>query len=105
MKPPSQRIALNLDRGLVRPLQEVQNEFLQVLLPQFTLRRKGSGIRFTVHFNYKTAAVWRRKGKKHLGSCLDSDAMESYQRKFEALLLRNEGAPLVHNDRRFPLRY
>jgi hypothetical protein len=105
MKTQSQRIALNLDRTLIRPLREAQNEFLQVLLSRFILHRKGNGIRLTVCFDYKTAAVWRRLGKKHVDALLDSEAREAYQRKFESLLLRNEGARLVHDDKRFPLRY
>jgi hypothetical protein len=105
MKSASQRIALNLDRGLVRPLREAQNEFLQVLLSQFSLRPKGDGVRLTVHFDYQTQAVWRRLGKKHIDAHLDPETRASYQRKFEALLLLNEHKPIVHDDPRFPLRF
>jgi hypothetical protein len=100
-----QPIALDLDRGLVRPLREAQNEFLQVLLSRFTLRRRGKGMRLTVGFDFQTSAVWRRLGKKLIDESLDPEARKAHQEKFEALLLRNERASLTYDDPRFPLRY
>jgi hypothetical protein len=56
------------DSRFVRPLCEVENEFLQVLVTEFSLKPKGGGLELSVSFGPDSQAIWRRKaGKANLG--------------------------------------
>jgi hypothetical protein len=68
------RRSLDLDSTLVRPLGLAQNEFLQVLLSSFQVRRDASGLTLDVEFGFDTPAIWLRKGKAHVQDQLLRDA-------------------------------
>jgi len=50
----------------VRPLYEAENEFIQVLLSQFSLTRDGDQPICEVSFDDKTPCIWSREGKIHV---------------------------------------
>ena len=63
---------LPFDPFLVRPLGQAQNEFVQVLLTRFELKRREVGLALDVAFDYDTPTIWTRRGKAHLGELLDA---------------------------------
>ena len=80
------------DPEFVRPLALVQNEFLQVLLTKFSLRRQGSGVHLDVSFGFDTPAVWLRRGKSHIRQRLDDERIDRYNAQLESILL--QGPPM-----------
>ena len=93
------------DPEFVRPLAQVQNEFLQVLLTKFSLRRQGSGVHLDVSFGFDTPAVWLRRGKNHIRQRLDDERIDRYNAQLESILLQGRKTYHKHDDPEFPFRF
>jgi hypothetical protein len=98
-------LRLNLDRTLVRPLAQAQNEFVQVLLSAFRLRQNGQGLTLEVEFDFDTLAIWLRKGKAHVGAQLDRDRMATYANQLKSRLLGVTKGDYEYEDPSFPFRF
>jgi hypothetical protein len=92
------------DETLVRPLQEAENEFLQVLLTEFNLKSKGKGFELTVKFDENSPTIWLRKAKTYLFKRLPSDRQAFYQKEFNELFKR-EKVNYDYSDNKFPFRF
>jgi hypothetical protein len=98
-------IPLCLDPTLVRPLHQVQNEFVQVLLSTFQLRRQGVGLTLEVEFGFETPAIWLREGKAHLRSQLDGHSMARHDQELKSVLLGDAAEDYKYSDSSFPFRF
>lgn len=99
-------LSLDLDPALVRPLSQAQNEFVQVLLSTFQLRRRsGGGLELEVEFDFETPAVWLRRGKAHIQGKLDSGRVARYGRELKELFLDQGILEYAHSDPAFPFRW
>jgi len=100
-----QKISLDLDPSLVRPLGEAQNEFVQVLLSEFEVRSEGHGLTLEVNFDFNTPTIWRRPAKTHIQQQLDPARMEQYREALRGVLLHQTAGGYVHRDSSFPFRF
>ena len=98
-------ISLRLDATLVRPLQQVQNEFVQVLLPGFRLKRQGAGLTLEVEFGFETPAIWLREGKAHVRSQLNGHSMARHDQELKGVLLGDAAEDYEYCDPAFPFRF
>jgi hypothetical protein len=98
-------LSLPLDPTLVRPLSQVQNEFVQVLLPRFTLRRHGGGLTLEVEFGFDAPAIWLREGKAHVRTHLDSQSMARHDKELKDVLLGDATEDYEYSDPAFPFRF
>lgn len=99
---------IEFSRELVRPLKDAQNEFLEVLLDRFDLRRTPRGATLSVRFDENANAVWLRSGKSHVEERIPGFASRRavYQKKLEALLVRGELPEFsIRPEDDFPFRY
>jgi hypothetical protein len=98
---------LNFDPVLIRPLALAQNEFLQVLLSSFRVRRQRTGLVLEVEFGFDTPAVWLRKGKAHVQELLRCNVSQiaQYQKDLERILLHSDRRQYSHSDPTFPFRF
>jgi TIR domain len=100
-----QKITLNLDPGLVRPLGDAQNEFVQVLLSEFELRNEVPGLALTVAFDFSTPTIWRRPAKGYIQEQLDPALIAQYGEALRGVLLHQTTGGYVHRDPCFPFRF
>ncbi|MCL2114653.1 MAG: toll/interleukin-1 receptor domain-containing protein [Methanobrevibacter sp.] len=97
-------------KRFVRPLHEAENEFIQILLSEFTLTRDVEKdvekITCEVSFNDESPCIWTREGKKHI-----KDKIKDFDRK---VFLHSQELneffystknKLEFNDAKFPFRY
>lgn len=101
----SNTLSIKTDTAYIRPLSRAENEFLQVLLPEFSIRRKDQGLVLDVKFDFETPAVWSRQGKNHIQQQLDRASVQRYQHEIEDVLLGHEAKDWTHNDPAFPFRF
>jgi len=89
---------------LIRPLKIVESQFLQVLLPGFSLRRWGKGLELSVEFDDETDTIYSRAGKakaKERNLDFDDNTLE-FKQKLEALRAgKIEGFEWKKSDFRF----
>jgi hypothetical protein len=102
---------VSLDRsesGFIRPLALAENQFLQVLLPRFSMKRSRGGIVLNLEFDDGTATIWTRQAKyeiiKKIGSSFERKRRE-YQARLDAFLLEGRGETFEYDDQAFPFRY
>lgn len=98
-------LSIDTDPAFIRPLGEAQNEFLQVLLPAFSIRQGGRGMVLEVEFDFESPALWLRRGKTHIRRQLDPASIKHYQYDLERILLGQEMKEWSHNDAAFPFRF
>jgi hypothetical protein len=93
--------------NLIRPLGIAENHFLEVLLSNFSLSRKGLGSELNVQFNNDTPAIWTRTAKYEVQKMIPDFECKSleYQMRLDAFLLKSEGDAYHFNDADFPFRY
>ena len=91
----------------IRPLNEVEHHFLQVLLDRFRLTRTNRGARLEVAFDVRTPTIWLRQAKHDLRIRMPDFERKSaeYQAALDAFLLRGEGDAYEFHDPDFPFRY
>jgi hypothetical protein len=87
----------------VRPLHEAKNEFLQVLVPNFSIKAKGGGFEFDVAFDGESQAVWRREAKDYLRRKMSAKKRSALQTKIKQFFA-GKTKQFVHDDPFFPFR-
>src|ERR1039458_7926803 len=93
----------SFDPNLVRPLAAAENQFLQVLVDRFRIRRKGNGFELQVGFSEESPAIWLRAAKRHILSTLPVERRVALQREIEAFFDSN-GEAYDYHDPGFPFR-
>ncbi|HUF60710.1 MAG TPA: hypothetical protein VMN36_01425 [Verrucomicrobiales bacterium] len=93
----------------VLALEAAENQFLQVLVHEFTLKKNGSGqgARLRLKFGPKTPAIWHRSAKAHVQKQIHrfSPRAQGLQRKIDRILFENGKEELKHSSPDFPFRY
>lgn len=88
---------------LIRPLAEAENEFVQVLIDRFELRRVGQGCELSLSFNDRTDAIWLRESKRVLRAALDDSSIAACQKRIDAVLLH--GTKPTYSHKRGGIRF
>ncbi len=96
-----------LSSELVRPLRIAENDFLQVLVPRFSLTRCGRGNKLQVSFDEDAPTIWKREAKHELElKMYDFKRKASkIQKELEAFLLGKEPKEYRFHDADFLFRY
>ncbi len=91
----------------VRPLHAAENRFLEVLLTDFGLRRRGRGADLTVRFDRNTPAIWNRDGKYAVQRMIGPTQQKAldYQKQLDEFLLSGQGESYRFSDPDFCFRY
>jgi hypothetical protein len=94
----------------VRPLHVTEDRFLQLLLSQFSLRRRqepgGESFELCVRFDENTPAICNAQAKAHLRSILPAEKRMRYQQRLDDFLLNSRGGnEYSFNDPAFFFRY
>lgn len=91
----------------IRPLDESEALFIEVLLDRFVLTRRGPGVRLDVEFDGRTPAVWNRSGVRHARRAISGFKPRSaaLQAKLDDFLLHRSGRRMVVEEPGFPFRY
>ena len=93
-------------REFVRPLRAAENDFLQVLLTKFQLKRTGGGARLSVQFDGNTPAIWSRAGKSHVREHIRGfDALARKHAEALRAFFAGNSNQLSLSDAKFPFRY
>jgi hypothetical protein len=92
---------------LIRPLGIAENHFLEVLISNFSLIRKGQGSELNIMFNDDTPAIWTREAKYDVKKMIPDFELKAseYQERMDAFLLKSEGDTYYFDDPDFPFRY
>jgi hypothetical protein len=96
-------ISHSFDPSLVRPLATAGNQFLQVLVDRFLIRRKGKGFELRVAFNDESPGIWLRAAKRHILGTLPFERRAGLQQRIDAFFGSNEEVYDYH-DPSFPFR-
>jgi hypothetical protein len=88
----------------IRPLNQVENQFLQVLVTQFRLRAKGRGLDLEVAFDSESPAIWLREAKMHLKHILPGKRLFALQTKIEKYFEKGKG-DFKYQDDSIPFRF
>ena len=91
------------DPNYVRPIVLAENQFLQVLVDRFRIRRKGNGFELEVAFSEESPSIWLRAAKRHLLNTIPSERRAALQRKIEAFF-SSQAERFDYQDPRFPFR-
>ena len=99
-----------LESGLVEDFRRAENQLLQVLLTQFTLRRTETGACLEVGFAEQTPTVWLRDGKTEVRRWMEKARshegnVERYQKEIDQFLDGGTKSEYTFNDPTFPFRY
>lgn len=99
-----------LKSGLVDEFWRAENQLLQALVTQFTLRRTESGAGLEVGFSEQTPTVWLRDGKTAVRYWMEKQTdhrkkVKRYQEEIDQFMDRGGGAEYVFDDPKFPFRY
>src|SRR5437016_14082317 len=99
-----------IDSGLVDEFWRAENQLLQVLLTQFTLRRTETGACLKVGFAEHTPTVWLRDGKTEVLRWMEKTTshkcnMGRYQKEIDRFLNDDGSSEYAFNDPTFPFRY
>jgi len=91
----------------VLPFANADHRFLQVLVPEFRMRRMKKGCCLDLRFDGRSLAVWSDFGKRHVRQKIrgfDKRAGE-YQKKLDSFLLKGACRSFSHSNKGFPFRY
>jgi hypothetical protein len=88
----------------IRPLNHVENQFLQVLVTQFRLKAKGRGLNLEVAFDSESPAIWLREAKMHLKHVLPAKRLSALQTKIEKYFEKGKG-DFKYQDDSIPFRF
>ncbi len=91
----------------VRPLGVAENHFIQVLVSNFILTRKGPNATLSLSFDDDTPAIWTRQAKDWVKENIPDFARKSktYQKLLDAVLLDRTSISMSFDDPHFPFRY
>ena len=91
------------DPADVQPLAVAENQFLQVLVDRFQIRRRGRGFELQVGFDGESPAIWLRDAKRHLRARLPRERRLDVQWRIDNFLASNDEV-LDYCDASFPFR-
>jgi hypothetical protein len=93
--------------NLIQPLKTAEQDFLEVLVTRFSLKRTDEGSMLEVSFDESTDAIWSREGRNHLRSTIPDFKRKavSYQKDLDNFLVELKGNDYRYNDSEFPFRY
>jgi len=92
----------------IKPLDYVENHFLEVLITNFSLERRGNGCELRIKFNVDTPAIWGREGKHEICRKVPDFKRKAkkYQGELDDFLINRKGDNCYQfNDKKFPFRY
>jgi len=95
------------DSEFIRPLRLAENQFLQVLISEFTMHRKSGGIELRLGFTPETPTIWMRQAKDVLREKMPrfKTRASEFQTELDAFLLGNHGAKYEFKKSDFVFRY
>ncbi len=107
--PPRQAVGDPLaTSGFVRPLRDLERDFLEVLISSFTLSARGKGAELNIRFPDDAPTIWSAHGKRALeAAVLDQhqDDISDLQRRLEDFLASPRGEPFRFESERIRFRY
>jgi|GEM_PF-1539690 len=89
---------------LIRPLNTAENQFLQILLSRFSLKRRPEGALLELHFDDTSPAIWTKQAKDDIKS-KNRDfkrKCKRYQAQLDSFLLNHYTDSFEYNDPLFP---
>jgi len=92
----------------IKSLDYVENHFLEVLITNFSLERKGKGCELRIAFDVNTPAIWGREGKHEIRRKVPDfkRKVKKYQEELDDFLVNRMGGNFYQfNDKQFPFRY
>jgi hypothetical protein len=93
---------------LVRPFSQTENSLLELLVSDFTLRRRNHGSELKIRFDDNTLAIGQREGKAEVQRAMMPDFTSKalkYQKRLDAYLLESQDETLNISDPGFVFRY
>jgi hypothetical protein len=92
---------------LVRPLRTAENRFLEVLVHEFSMLRKGQGSELRISFDGDSPAIWTRQAKLKVQQSIPefSRKAKEYQEKLDQYLINDKEYQFHFRDADFPFRY
>jgi hypothetical protein len=96
------------DSNLIRPLHFAENQFLQVLIDNFSLERTDAGVTLGVRFDENTQAISTRQAKYLLLDSMGDYYREKkgeYQSRLDSFFFGGKESSFSYNDERFPFRF
>lgn len=99
-----------LAADMIRPLELAENCYLQVLLTQFSMVRRSTGVELKLRFDGQTPAIWLRQAKAYLNHEIKKSPEKrqkvvDYENRLRRFLLFGEGEADSFDDPDFPFRY
>jgi hypothetical protein len=95
--------SLPFNRQLVLQLQQVDHQFLQVLVHRFSIKRNGSGFELSTAFDKTSDAITSRKAKHHVRSLLPQARRTELQAEIDAYF-DSQDDTYTYDDSSFPFR-
>ncbi len=91
----------------IRPLNLIENKYLQVLLSRFSLSRSEGKVTLDMRLDEDAPTIWSRHGKHHLLDCIPDREKKAkkYQGELDDFLLHGNGERYDFDDASFPFRY
>ncbi len=91
----------------VKPLEYIENAFLEVLIHDFTLTAKREGAELKVRYDHQTPAIWQDKGRREVRQGISEfdHKRRQYQTQLDDILLRQSSSVMDYYDPDFPFRY
>jgi hypothetical protein len=91
----------------VRKLRLVENQFVQVLITSFRLKRRTTGVELSVAFDLDAPAITTRPMKAIIQQAVANfkEKSQELQERLNDFLLKGKGEVLDHSDASFPFRY
>ncbi len=91
----------------VGSLKSVENQFLEVLVPEFTMIRHGTGVRLHVSFDDTVDTIWFTSAKNDVEQRIPDFKRRSLalQKELDEFLLNGVGSVFTHDKPDFPFRY
>ena len=91
----------------IRRLDDLENFFLEVLTPHFTLIKQRKGCKLSLDFSDASLTIWGDAGKREVLAMIPDFDRRSreIQRELEGLIHRGQPRRYRHDDPAFPFRY
>ena len=92
----------------IRKFKEAEQQFLEVLISDFELSKRGRGSELKIKFDDNTPTIWTRDGQNAAQQLVpDFDRKAAYyQGKLDSFLFKPKDKPLIFSEKnKFPFRY
>ena len=92
----------------IRKFREAEYHFLEVLITDFELSKRGQGSELKVKFDNNTPTIWTRAGQNAAQQLVpDFDRkVANFQSQLDSFLFKPEEKPLIISEKdNFPFRY